>query len=530
MAAAVPYRSEEGRAGTPSSIPSAQDEALELSAEALQRRVDSIGFGPAQIMALLCCGGIMASEGSEVNIMGSITTLLQAEWNLSGFMKGFMTSVVFMGFAFGNLLSGYVGDTFGRRPSILLSYFVIFLCGMLTSFTQSAFAMVCVRFFVGTGCGIGFPSVYSLVPEISPMSLRGVKSALLISFMPLGEFYASVGVFLLDPQLEGTTPLGVASWRTLVQWSCVPPLFFFLLSCAFLQESPHFLLSSGRTAELEATLERMAWLNGALDVPSSADPDHLFLKSLYVQRPAMRRKPSIVGVEEVTTWAGSVATLFDSSYVRTTGFLFLAHYTKDFAVFGLNYVFPQYFQQTAGRLSVGLEMMAISLLALPGVILATVLTRIDTIGHITSLSLTSSLVALMCFGLLDFLNIGACAYLVKFFAMAFFIVTVVYTAEVFPTKIRNTAVGLCTAMGRCGSIMSPLIFELLLKATGTFGPWWGMLMGLSFTVALLAPLLLELETKGLALAACNNEEAAPLSRRVRSRSSLSRQTSYNSTA
>jgi len=466
-----------------------REETLEPTAEALQKKIDEIGFGPAQIIAVTCCGGIMASEGSEVNIMGCMTTLLAEQWNLSPFMKGFMTSIVFVGFAIGNLFSGYVGDRYGRRPAILISYFVIFVAGTLTSFTEACWSLVCIRFFVGVGCGIGFPSVYSLVPEVTPVWLRGVKSAVLISFMPLGEFYASLGVFLIDKELEGTTPLGVASWRTLVQWSSIPPLFFLVFSLAFLQESPHFLLSRGRYKELSETLDHMAWLNG-MHVHTAVAPRAVETAG----------GPKDEVGEEVFSFLDAVYRLFSKRFMRTTLFLCLAQFTKDFGVFGLGYVFPQYFQETAGKLSVGSEMMVIALLALPGVVLAAALTKLHYVGHITSMSLTAALTGMSAFMLLDFIRCSVFAYFVKFFAMAYFIVVVVYTAEVFPTRIRNSAVGLCTGCGRLGSITSPLIFEILKSVTSSFSPWWLILLCLDAAVALGAPIFLTIETKGQKLA------------------------------
>jgi len=466
------------------------DELLEPTPEALQKKIDEIGFGPFQILMVVCCGGIMASEGSEVNVMGSITTLLAGQWGLGAFVRAFMTSIVFVGFACGGLLSGYIGDSFGRRPAILLAYAVIFSAGLLTSLSESPVVMVCIRIFVGFGCGIGFPSVYSFIPEVTPVYLRGAKTAVMISFMPLGEFYSSLGVFLLDKNLLGTTVLGYSSWRALIQWSCIPPFFLFWLSFFFLEESPHFLLSRGRIVELNEVLAGMARWNNAPNVNTSFPLD---------LPEASARSSSAKKEENKFSWGDAMAEAFSGAFIRTTLFLGLANFTKDFAYFGLGYVFPQYFQETAGKLPVGLEMMIISLLAIPGVLAATILTRMQSIGHITCLSLTGTLTGLASFGLLDFIHWSVSAYFVKFFAMTYFIVVIVYNSEVFPTRIRNSAIGVCTGMGRLGSISSPILFELLKRVTASFDPWWCILIALSWTVALFAPVCLNIETKGRAL-------------------------------
>ena len=48
-----------------------------------------------------------------------------------------------------------------------------------------------------------------------------------------------------------------------------------------------------------------------------------------------------------------------------------------------------------------------------------------------------------------------------------FAVIFVYTAEVYPTLVRSTALGLCSASGRFGGILSPQVGSL-----ATFGYTW----------------------------------------------------------
>eukprot|EP00928_Gymnodinium_smaydae_P034346 TRINITY_DN24360_c1_g4_i2.p1 TRINITY_DN24360_c1_g4~~TRINITY_DN24360_c1_g4_i2.p1 ORF type:complete len:118 (+),score=18.56 TRINITY_DN24360_c1_g4_i2:83-436(+) len=80
----------------------------------VQAKIDEIGFGAFQLLTLLLAGGLMLAEGAEVLVMGSITTLLKGHWELSALLRGTMVAVVFIGFAAGNLLSGYIGDRFGK--------------------------------------------------------------------------------------------------------------------------------------------------------------------------------------------------------------------------------------------------------------------------------------------------------------------------------------------------------------------------------------------------------------------------------
>ncbi len=42
-----------------------------------------------------------------------------------------------------------------------------------------------------------------------------------------------------------------------------------------------------------------------------------------------------------------------------------------------------------------------------------------------------------------------------------------YTAEVFPTRMRSTALGVCSAVARAGSVLTPLVVAGVLQATGS---------------------------------------------------------------
>ena len=104
-------------------------------------------------MVLFLVGGVVFSEGSQMLVMGSITTILKDHWDLSPFARAMMVSIVFVGFGVGNLLSGFIGDRYGRRPSILLGYCLISVSGLLSATVNGAYLMITLRFLVGCGCG-----------------------------------------------------------------------------------------------------------------------------------------------------------------------------------------------------------------------------------------------------------------------------------------------------------------------------------------------------------------------------------------
>lgn len=465
--------------------------------EALQERINELGFGAFQMLMLLSCGGMMAAEGGEILTMGSLTKLLAKEWDLSPFMKGFMVSLVYVGFAFGNLISGNLGDRYGRRPTILLAYVFVGVFGMLCSIAQNPAAMTILRFFVGIGVGCGFPCVFSLIPEVCPTHIRGAVSSCMIGFMTIGELWASLGVLFIDPTLGNENE----AWRNLCRWSAIPPFCFLLFSIPFLFESPLLLARQGRQEELRHVLTKMAFFNRMPDRPFMPEGDTPLAAPVEAQLSVLPPPPPTF------SWWASANKIFTGRYAVTSTVLFVAAFAKDFSYFGLNYVFPQYFQALTAQhpswdLSTGDEMVICSLVAMPGVALAVAITQSKSISNINFLTGVAFAAGLGACGLLRGLpgmlhNISACV--VKLLTLCYFIADIVYTTEVFPTSFRTTAVGICISFGRLGSISSPIVFQLT-EVYGGFNPFWIIIICLMWFVAVCGRLFLTIETKGQTLA------------------------------
>merc|ERR1719387_367453 len=94
------------------------------------------------------------------------------------------------------------------------------------------------------------------------------------------------------------------------------------------------------------------------------------------------------------------------------------------------------------------------------------------------------------------------AMLAKMMAMTYWITIVVYNTEAYPTRVRNTATGLCTGVGRLGGISAPIVFELSHAGGGSF-TWFTAFLGIMFaTIGGTSTFFLKKETKGMILAAC----------------------------
>ena len=54
----------------------------------------------------------------------------------------------------GSIIGGYLGDKYGRKPTIILANILCLIFGLLSSFSNSSLVFIIIRLFVGTAVGI----------------------------------------------------------------------------------------------------------------------------------------------------------------------------------------------------------------------------------------------------------------------------------------------------------------------------------------------------------------------------------------
>ena len=90
-------------------------------------------------------------------------------------------------------------------------------------------------------------------------------------------------------------------------------------------------------------------------------------------------------------------------------------------------------------------------------------------------------------------------YQLAYFFMAMVLAWIyVYLAEIFPTEVRSTSIGVCVTGARFGYVIGPLFSSALLTMFPLMDGFW-IIAGLLMLIPLLALLAKPLETKGKTL-------------------------------
>lgn len=133
------------------SLPEAEPASPKIDGELppLAEIVERIGFGFAHFRATIIGGGVWLADGAELLLIGTVTQSVSREWGLRAWERGLVVSVVFVGIFIGNFVCGPLGDTWGRRMPVILSYAGVCLFSILSSMTQNIESLVVIRLFAG---------------------------------------------------------------------------------------------------------------------------------------------------------------------------------------------------------------------------------------------------------------------------------------------------------------------------------------------------------------------------------------------
>jgi len=451
----------------------------------LQSVIDKLGFRYAQLRIILLAGGLWLADGSELLVINVVSKTVSKEWDLTVTERGSITSSVFFGMFLGSMMSGEVGDVYGRRLPVILSYAGIAVLSVLSVYATGIYSLLFFRSLIGVAMGYGQPSGYAFALEVTPTDFRVLTCCSIIFFFTLGAIFGAGLVYADDASMKNM------HWRWMVMMGAIPSVLLGSLAAAFLQESPFYLSGCGRKVEALEVLAAMRKENG-LSESESID---------FQKPPQVQHEPSRYDV------------ILGPSLLRTTVICCYTCFTVNMCGHGALYAFSQLLPELkssvspAGRLLMGL------FAEIPGMVFACLvmqyLTRKTGIHMaLTGIVLSTSLFlyaaeqsqdCAFCDGLMQVCFCG-----LRLFSSAGFAVTYCYINEVFPTKARATGNGVCFGAGRVAALVAPFVYEWLTSWTEHSMAFIYFLVFVS-GMCLILSCFLEIETAGMALKEAEDE-------------------------
>ncbi len=396
---------------------------------------NSVGFwkeaSPEARKALVAASLGWMLDAFDVMLYALILTAVIQDLGLSRETGGLMASLTLGASAIGGLVFGVLADKLGRTRALNLSILLYSVFTFACGFAQNVWQFAIFRIFLGLGMGGEWASGATLVSETWPEKHRGKALGIMQSCWAIGYGLAAIVVAIVLPRF---------GWRAVFFVGIVPAIFTLWIR--------------------RSVKEPEMWLNSRQEVPPRQDvsPRH----------------------EAPAKFPMRLALLLTAMNAATM-----------FAWWGLNLWVPSYLSLPSAQGGVGLstETMAFFVVAMQvGMWFGYVTFGFvsDAFGrrptYVTYLVLAAILVWLYGTTRSPMLLLALGPF-VAFFGTGYFSGFGAVAAEIFPTSIRATALGVTYNSGRLLSAVAPFVIGSLSQRRG-FGAAF-MLTSVAFLIAAL---------------------------------------------
>ena len=184
-------------------------------------------------------------------------------------LEGWAMSCAIIGCLVGSMTCGGLSNRFGRRRILTLAAVVFAVSSLGTGLAFHFSTFVAWRVLGGYAIGLASGVAPMFIAEISPPHLRGRLVSLNQLAIVVGILMAQVANWTIArPVPAGASAQEILSswngqwgWRWMFIATSIPSLFF-LIATLFLSESPRWLALKGRTQDARDVLERLGgWVN-----------------------------------------------------------------------------------------------------------------------------------------------------------------------------------------------------------------------------------------------------------------------------
>lgn len=115
----------------------------------LENALEKTGFGKFNVALIVLAGAILAAVFLETVSINIILPVAQCDLQMTNQNKGLLSAVGFIGIIVSSHLWGFLADTRGRKMIIVSTLFIAFVITIISSFTQSYWLLVVLRFLNG---------------------------------------------------------------------------------------------------------------------------------------------------------------------------------------------------------------------------------------------------------------------------------------------------------------------------------------------------------------------------------------------
>nr|XP_032825749.1 organic cation transporter protein-like isoform X1 [Petromyzon marinus] len=355
------------------------------------------------------------------------TSTVVTEWDLvctRSYLNNVGSSIFMLGLMVGAPVLGTMADKYGRKSVILVSMAIQTAFGLGAAFAPNFVMYALARFMVGVAISGVIMNAFVLATEWT-----GIGERMLAGIATQQAF--GVGYMLLAP-----VAYFIRDWRQLQLAISIPEILF-IAYIWLLPRSARWLLANNQHDKAESLVRRAAEINGM------SLPDDLLKSEMVKQKLAASPQQ-----------AHSVLDLFRTPRLRKQSLiLFYSWFAITLVYYGLSLGISDL------GLDIFLTQFIFGAVEIPArfLLLATLpkSRRMSQVGFLAFGGLFCILTVTVPSDM-STVRTGL-AMLGKFGVTASFVVIFIYTAEIYPTVIRQMGVGMSSMFARFGGVLAPLV-------------------------------------------------------------------------
>jgi putative MFS transporter len=418
--------------------------ALPQTEQTIAARLERLPYSRWHITVTIVLGVAIFFDSFDSLAIAYVLPVLVPAWSIPPAKVAALISIANLGQAVGAFLFGWVAERIGRVPAARITIALFAAMSLACALAHNYEQLFAFRFVEGIGLGGEIPVASTYISEILRAERRGGRFLSYQMIFPIG---------LLAAALAGAAVVPRFGWQWMFIMGAAPALVALVLR-RFCPESPRWLASKGRLDEANEVLtdiERIVSRGGARRLPAVPDI-------------------TVSPVAHETRWQ----ELFQGRYLSRTLLVWVLWASSYIISYGLQAWIPTLYREVY-HLTLQ-QSLNYAIAAPAGSVLGSLICAllIDRTGRRywflgAFLLVAAGLVELWAigagsaFGML--LGYGFCSMWLGSTNMSIFL----YTAEIYPTRMRALGVSWASFWLRVSATLGPLIVGFALPRYGISG-------------------------------------------------------------
>ncbi|WP_042858700.1 MFS transporter [Dickeya sp. NCPPB 3274] len=366
---------------------------------------------------------------------------LTQEWGLTPTFVGLIIAASYLGQLCGALFFGSLAEKIGRIGVLRITIVMFVIMDAACLFAWNGWSILAIRFLQGLGIGAEVPIASAYINEFVGAKKRGRFFLLYEVIFPIGMMFAGLVGFFLVP---------VYGWKVMFLIGLIPSALTVPLRW-LMPESPRWLVSKGRQQEAEKVVATF--------------------EAEVTRRGIALPEPVIKPVVTQVVSAGGVKELFSGMYKSRTFMLWGLWLTVYTVNNGMITWFPTLYRTWFNlplETSLAYGWLTSSCGVVASIICALLIDKVGrkrwyTWAFMLAIIPLITLCTLGAKSAIEILILGSMTYaILQTIAFSLYL----YSAELYPTRLRAIGTAFSSAWLRAGSSMGPLLVGFIMSGFG----------------------------------------------------------------